>query len=133
MQEVVSFLQDNPVQYLATQGLDGAPQVRPFMFSLEQGGKLWFCTNTTKQVYQELQANPKFSLCVSSPAYAWLRMDGVAVFEDNVAIKQACMENPIVASQYGSANNPIFTVFYIDQASATISDFSGNPPRNYRF
>ncbi len=50
MQKVVEFLQKNPVQYLATVGRDGKAKCRPFMFCFEQDGKLWFCTNNTKDV-----------------------------------------------------------------------------------
>lgn len=32
---------------------------RPFMFCFEKEGKLWFCTNNTKDVYQDMQANPE--------------------------------------------------------------------------
>ncbi len=53
MNEVVKFLQENPVQYLATVGRDGKAKCRPFMFSGEMDGKLWFCTNNTKEVYKD--------------------------------------------------------------------------------
>ena len=55
MQKVVEFLQKNPVQYLATVGRDGKAKCRPFMFCFEQDGKLWFCTNNTKDVYKDMQ------------------------------------------------------------------------------
>ena len=58
MNEVVKFLQENPVQYLATVGRDGRAKCRPFMFAGELEGKLWFCTNNTKDVYKDMQANP---------------------------------------------------------------------------
>lgn len=54
MEKVVAFLQANPVQYLATVGRDGKAKCRPFMFCLEQDGKLWFCTNSTKDVYLDI-------------------------------------------------------------------------------
>ena len=58
MNEVVKFLSENPVQYLATVGRDGKAKCRPFMFSGEMDGKLWFCTNNQKDVYKDMQANP---------------------------------------------------------------------------
>lgn len=131
MNKVVEFLHANPVQYLATVGRDGKAKCRPFMFCLEQEGKLWFCTNNTKEVYKDLQANPYVEVSVSSPSYAWLRLHGKAVFEENMAIKEACMANPIVKSQYQTASNPIFKVFYLEGAHGTIADFSGQPP--YQF
>lgn len=131
MNEVVKFLQENPVQYLATVGRDGKAKCRPFMFCLERDGKLWFCTNNTKEVYKDMQANPEVEVCIANPAYAWLRLNGRAVFENNMAVKQACMANPIVKGQYQTAENPVFVVFYLENAKAVIADFSGNPPARY--
>ena len=131
MNEVVTFLQENPVQYLATVGRDGKPKCRPFMFCFEREGKLWFCTNNTKEVYKDLQENPYVEVSTSSPAYAWIRLSGKAVFADDRAVKEGCMENPIVKGQYQSADNLIFVVFYLEGAKAVLADFSGNPPREY--
>jgi uncharacterized pyridoxamine 5'-phosphate oxidase family protein len=131
MNEVVQFLKDNPVQYFATVGRDGKAKCRPFMFCLERDGKLWFCTNSTKNVYKDMQKNPYIELSVSSPSYTWIRLSGKAVFEDNRAVKQDCMGNDIVKGQYKTADNPIFEVFYLAEAHAVIADFSGNPPKKY--
>ena len=70
MNKVVEFLNANPVQYLATVGRDGKAKCRPFMFAGELDGKLWFCTNNTKDVYKDMQANPEIEISVSSPEYA---------------------------------------------------------------
>lgn len=67
MNKVVEFLQENPVQYLATVGRDGKAKCRPFMFAGELDGKLWFCTNNTKDVYKDMQENPEVEISVSSP------------------------------------------------------------------
>ena len=131
MQKVVEFLKANPVQYLATVGRDGKAKCRPFMFALEKDGKLWFCTNNQKEVYKDMQANPYVEITVSSPDYAWIRLSGKAVFENNHAIKEACLENPIVKSQYQTADNPIVEVFYLADAHGVIADFSGQPPYTF--
>lgn len=131
MNDVVQFLQDNPVQYLATVGRDGKAKVRPFMFCFEQGGKLWFCTNSTKEVYKDIQENPWIEVCVSDSRYAWLRLNGKAVFEDNMAVKEGCMSIPLVKNIYQTPDNPIFEVFYLENPKAVIADFSGNPPKEY--
>ena len=131
MHEVVKFLRENPVQYLATTGRDGKAKCRPFMFAGELDGKLWFCTNNRKEVYKDMQAHPDIEISVSSPAYAWIRLNGEAVFENNMAAKEMCIQNPIVKGQYGEASNPIFEVFYLKGVHAVIADFSGNPPKEY--
>lgn len=131
MEEVIRFLSENPVQYLATVGCDGKAKCRPFMFAGALDGRLWFCTNNQKDVYKDMQANPYIEVSISSPSYAWIRLSGRAVFENNMTVKEGCMNNPIVKSQYQTADNPIFTVFYLADARAVISDFSGNPPKEY--
>ncbi|RGB65402.1 MULTISPECIES: pyridoxamine 5'-phosphate oxidase family protein [Oscillospiraceae] len=131
MNEVIKFLTDNPVQYLATVGRDGKAKCRPFMFAGEQDGKLWFCTNNQKDVYKDMQQNPYVEVSVSSPAFAWIRLAGKAVFQNNRAVKEMCLQNPIVKGQYGEAQNPIFEVFYLEGAHAVIADFSGEPPKEY--
>ena len=55
----------------------------------------------------------------------------VCILENNMAAKEMCIQNPIVKSQYGEATNPIFEVFYLEDAHGSIADFSGNPP--YQF
>lgn len=131
MNKVAAFLNANPVQYLATVGRDGKAKCRPFMFAGELEGKLWFCTNNQKDVYKDMQANPEIEISVSSPEYAWIRLHGKAVFENNMAAKEMCIRNPIVKGQYQTAANPIFEVFYLDAPHGVIADFSGNPP--YQF
>lgn len=131
MKEVVEFLQANPVQYLATVGRDGKAKCRPFMFCFEKDNRLWFCTNNKKDVYKDMQSNPYIEVSISSPNYAWIRLNGKVVFENNMEVKEECMNNPIVKGQYNSANNPIFEVFYLENAHAVIADFSGNPPKEY--
>lgn len=131
MKEVVEFLQANPVQYLATVGRDGKAKCRPFMFCFEKDNRLWFCTNNQKDVYKDMQSNPDIEVSISSPNYAWIRLNGKVVFENNMEVKEECMNNPIVKGQYNSANNPIFEVFYLENAHAVIADFSGNPPKEY--
>ncbi|WP_133013687.1 pyridoxamine 5'-phosphate oxidase family protein [Clostridium cuniculi] len=131
MKEVVEFLQANHVQYLATVGRDGKAKCRPFMFCFEKDNRLWFCTNNQKDVYKDMQSNPYIEVSISSPNYAWIRLNGKVVFENNMEVKEECMNNPIVKGQYNSANNPIFEVFYLENAHAVIADFSGNPPKEY--
>lgn len=131
MNDVIEFLKANPVQYLATIGTDGKAKCRPFMFTGEMDGKLWFCTNNQKAVYKDIQNHPEIEISVSSPDYSWLRLYGKVVFEDNLRVKEMCLLNPIVKTQYKVPDNPIFVVFYLENVHATIADFSGQPPKEY--
>ena len=48
-----------------------------------------------------------------------------------MAAMEMFIQNPIVKGQYGEAANPIFEVFYLDNAHGVIADFSGNPPYEF--
>ena len=132
MNEIVNFLNENPVQYFSSIGIDGNPKVRPFQFMFEKNGKLYFCTNNQKDVYNEIKNNPYIEIYTSSPNFAWIRLNGKVTFTNDLEIKKAIIEHsPLVKSLYQNAKNPIFEVFYLKDAKATIADFSGNPPKEY--
>jgi uncharacterized pyridoxamine 5'-phosphate oxidase family protein len=132
MNNVVKFLSENPVQYFATVGLDGKPKVRPFQFMIEKDNKLYFCTNNQKDVFAQLQKCPYVEVTVSSPSYEWIRLNGKVVFANDLETKKAIIESSsLVKSIYETAENPIFEIFYLEEAKAIIADFSGNPPAEY--
>lgn len=133
MKEVVNFLKENSTGYFATVE-DGKPKVRPFQFMLEESGKLFFCTSNEKEVYQQLMVNPYFEFSSSSPQFAWLRLSGKARFSNDVRIKEKILEiSPLVKSIYKTANNPIFEIFSVEEATAVLEDFSGQPPKIVKF
>lgn len=130
MKTVIDFLKQSQVHYLATIGTDNKPKVRPFQFMLEDGGRLYFCTGNNKPVYQELRNNPDLEFCASGPNFSWMRLKGKAVFTGDLGIKAKVQEaSPLVKSIYQAPENPVFEVFYLEGAVATIADFSGAPPQ----
>ncbi len=133
MKEVIDFLTKSQIYYLATVGLDGKPKVRPFGFVMEEGGKIYFCTSNDKKVYKEMKKQPwvEFSACGEN--FSWIRLSGKAVFSKDLAIKSKVLDlSPQVKSIYNSPDNPIFEIFYLDEASAIFYDFSGNPPKTFK-
>jgi uncharacterized pyridoxamine 5'-phosphate oxidase family protein len=128
MQRVVDFLQKQGFQYFATVGLDGKPKVRPFQMIYHDGGKLIYCTGAKKTVYQEIVANPHVEICIST-GNRWLRISGrVAWIEDKSVKEKILAANALVASIYKSADNPDLAAFYLADAVAVFTDFSGAPP-----
>lgn len=82
--------------------------IKSSVVSTGQDGKLWFRTNYTRDVYQE---NPYVQLLVSSPSYAWIRLSGEAMFENNHAVKEGCMANPIVKGPTTPPKNSFLKYF----------------------
>lgn len=133
MQIITEYLRKSQVQYLATIGIDGKPKVRPFQFKLEDGGKLYFSTLSDKQIYKEITRQPWIEFCASGENFSWIRLSGKVVFSDDLTIKTRIFEEaiPLIRSFYKSPDNPAFALFYLDEAVATISDLSGNPPKTF--
>ena len=120
LQDVANYLDNIGIQFLATIGLDSKPKVRPMQYMILDDGKLWFCTNSEKDVYKELQANPALELCgckleeneIQTP---WIRFSAEADFEERQDIRDAIIEkSSIVNALYSKMReNPIFKVFYL--------------------
>lgn len=133
MKEVIDFLNKSKVYYLATTGLDDKPKVRPFGFVMEEGGKIYFCTANTKNVYKEMKKQPWVEFCACGENFSWLRLSGKAVFSKDLVIKSKVLDlSPLVKSLYKTPDNPIFEAFYLDEAKATFYDFSGQPPKTMK-
>lgn len=129
MQTVIDFLKTNSTGFLATVE-EGEPRVRPFQFMLELDGRLWFCTNNTKEVYRQLVSNPHVEFSSASPEFAWVRLSGEAEFTGDPVIKSKVLEShELVKMIYQDAANPIFEVFSLKNGKATLDDFSDNPPK----
>ena len=73
----LDYLTSIPAWYLATVE-DDQPHVRPFSFAAAQDERIWFCTATTKDVYRELERNPKFELTAWKPGSGWIILRGRA-------------------------------------------------------
>ena len=120
LREVTDYLDRLGVQFMATIGLDGKPKVRPMQYMILEDDRLWFCTNSKKEVYAELQANPWLELCgcklekeeLQTP---WIRFSAQAVFEERQDIRDAIIDkSAIVNALYKDMRqNPIFKVFYL--------------------
>ena len=133
MEDVAECLDRMGLQYLATVGLDGKPKVRPVQYMVLSEGKLWFCTNSEKAMYAELQKSPFVELCGSKLqedeiTTAWIRFSAEAVFpEENGetrGIKAAIMQkSAIVRDLYANApDNSIFKVFYLKDIRGSLNN-----------
>jgi len=127
MSEILKFLTENPTFYIATTDGD-QPRVRPFGFIMEFEGRLYFCTNNQKEVYRQLKSNPRLEISATSKDNEWIRLSGKAVFDGNPAAKVKAFEAaPFLAQLYQTPENPIFEVFYLTDARATLCSMTGAP------
>ena len=114
--KVDEFLTNAKVFYLAT--VDGdQPKCRPLGFHLLDDGKIYFGVDTFKNVYKQLEVNPKLEI-VAFDGERFLRYFGTAVLEDNEDIVNKAFDlMPEIAEVYKS-NGWKMGIFYVDDATA---------------
>lgn len=121
-EKILQYLSAVPAWYLAT-SVNDQPHVRPFSFAAEQDGKIWFCTATTKDVWDELVANPKFEATAWWPRHGWLILRGHAGLEDKVNddIRYAGLAHLSgLGETYDGPNDPTLTFFSVEEPQAWI-------------
>ena len=130
MQRVYDFLKDAKTYYLAT--VDGdQPHVRPFGTINLFEGKLYIQTGKVKAVSRQLLANGKCEICAMR-AGEWIRIACTLVEDDRLEAKESMLEaNPSLKGMY-KADDGNTEVFYMKDATATISSFTA-PPVEIKF
>ena len=94
MKEVLQFLQDAGVFYIAT--MDGdQPRVRPFGAINEFDGKIYIITSNEKDVYKQMQKNPKVEISGMNKEGKWIRLSCEVVRDDRTEAKKSMLDaNP---------------------------------------
>ena len=122
IEKVLQYLTAVPAWYLAT-CVDDQPHVRPFSFAAEQDGKIWFCTATTKDVWEELCQNPRFEATAWWPGHGWLILRGRAGLDDKVGddIRYAGFAHLSgLGETYDGPHDPTLTFFSVEKPAAWI-------------
>jgi len=129
MNTAYEFLKANPIFHIATVD-EGKGRVRPFGFSMKRNNLLYFCTNTTKDVYRQLVASPDIEISdIAKDGGSWLRIRGRIAFDTSREAKaQAFDEAPNLLRIYPKgADDETFITFYFVDAQATLFSFREAP------
>ena len=118
MSKVNDFLTEAGLFFLAT--VDGdQPKLRPLGLHFEMDDKVLFGIGDFKEVYKQLQANPKTEIVACKPDGHWLRYTGKAVFEtDPKYAAQALEIMPNLKNIYNEETGNKMMVFHLEQATA---------------
>ncbi|WP_042217489.1 pyridoxamine 5'-phosphate oxidase family protein [Paenibacillus borealis] len=117
---------------MATVGTDGKPAIRTIQFQWFENGRIYFQTDTNASLYKDLQKLPYIKFVSSNRDYTEsLRISAEVVFEYNYELIDRTLEMfPNIKKIYGSADNPILTMFYIEHGSASMYEFSDDKQGN---
>ena len=125
MHAVYEFLKSCGVYYLAT--VDGdQPRVRPFGTIDLYDGRLYIQTGKSKDVANQLKANPKIEISGMSGG-RWIRLEAQAILDDNIEAQIHMLDNyPDLKKMYtpGDGNTE---VYYLANATAAICSFTAEP------
>ena len=125
MKRVHDFLKKAGVYYLATVEND-QPRVRPFGTVNEFEGKLYIQTGKIKPTSRQLAANPKAELCAFTDG-SWIRVACELIEDDRIEAKKSMLDAyPNLRGMYDE-NDGNTQVFYMKNATATISSFGAAP------
>lgn len=125
MEKVFQFLKDAEIYYLATVEGD-QPRVRPFGTVHIFEGKLYIQTGKVKDVSKQIMANGKVELCAMKEG-DWIRVAGTLVEDDRTEARQSMLDAyPSLQNMY-AADDGNTQVFYLENATATISSFTHEP------
>jgi pyridoxamine 5'-phosphate oxidase len=124
-EEIISFLNANPVCYLAT--VDGnSPHVRAMgMYKADERGIL-LQTGTIKGMYREIAQNPKIELCFNGGEKV-VRVSGTAEFLEDQSLKEEIIKaRPFLKSLVDAKGYDIIKVFRVANAVATVWTMAAN-------
>ncbi|MDR0814424.1 MAG: pyridoxamine 5'-phosphate oxidase family protein [Bacteroidales bacterium] len=124
MQEVHDFVKKCGHYFIATVEGD-QPRVRAFGTIHIFENKLYIQTGKAKKVAQQIKANPKIEICAFDGDKSWIRIQAVATEDNRREAKQSILDAyPDLKSMYSADDNKT-QVYYLKEATAYISSFSG--------
>lgn len=98
MKEITEFLQSAGCFFLGTENGD-QPEVRPIGVIKEYDGKLYTAVGKHKNVYKQIQKNPKVVLCALKESN-WVRVRAVAVDAPQEIVDRVFEDNPFLRTMY---------------------------------
>lgn len=124
LKKTYDFLKKAGIFYIATIS-DGKPKVRPFGFVMIYKNKLYFCTNSQKDVFKQMTKNNNIEICACIDD-KWIRITGNAVFSNDTAGKeQVFVSDPGMKELY-KPEDKIFEIFYLDNGQVTFYSMAGD-------
>ena len=118
IEKVDDFLTDAGVFFLATIDGDQA-KCRPLGFHMLVGEKIYFGVGTFKEVWKQIQENPKVEIvALNDEKDKFIRYYGTATADDTPELVEKTFEiMPEIGEMY-KANNWDMGIFYLDDATA---------------
>jgi len=121
MKKCIEFANENPVCYLASVEGD-QPRVRALGFWFADETGFYFQIGAIKELYGQLQKNPKTEVCIykhEGMIGTMLRISGAIEFVDDIKLKEKVLvDRPFLKSFGLTAQSPDLIIFRIAHGKA---------------
>lgn len=117
MQQIVEFLESNPIQIFSTSS-HNKPISRPIGSAMFHKGKIWYCMNNDKPMFQQLQENPFVCICVCALDFNWIRIHAKVIFSNDSEIREIYVKRP--TNSFKDSHDERLSVFYLSQIHAQL-------------
>lgn len=123
--KVIEFLKNAKVFYSATVDRD-QPHVRPLGFVMEYNGELAFYSDKRKNIYKQLQVNPKMEICAIDEKMNTLRIECSAKFITTEDSQKAAIESfPMLSKMGYSVGDGVFEIYTIENPKLSYTALTG--------
>ena len=118
IEKMYNFLEEARDFFLST--VDGdTPRCRPIGFKSLYEGQFYTGIGDFKEVYRQLQANPKVEIVACKKDGHWLRYTGKAVFETDPKYAESSLEAmPHLRNIYNEETGNKLMMFHLEDATA---------------
>lgn len=131
LQDVAAFLDKAGHFFLATVGEDGGARVRPIKYTLIIDNKLIFATSETKELFAQIQKNPKVEISSTAPdVSAFLRYKGTAKQTADEAVRARFLE---AFPKFKEMYKDRLAFFFVEPEMAGLFPMKGGKPTTKQF
>jgi uncharacterized pyridoxamine 5'-phosphate oxidase family protein len=117
MEEVLQYLNDAGVYYIATVDNEGKPHVRPFGSRAIVDGKFYIFMNFPKPVYTQVMENRYVELAAMGKDRSWIRIAAKADPEERLEMREKILKASGAPLRLKAETE---MVFELTEATATI-------------
>lgn len=117
MEEVLQYLRDAGVYYIATVDNEDKPHVRPFGSCVIVDEKFYIFMNFPKPVYTQIMENRYVELATMGKGHSWIRIAAKAVPEERLEMREKILKAATAPAHIKAETE---MVFELTEVTATI-------------
>ena len=124
MEEVLQFLSEAGVYYIASVDSEGKPHLRPFGSRAIVDGKFYIFMSFPKAVYTQIMENRYIEMATMGKDRSWIRIAAKAVPEENLEKREK-----ILKSYGGPRARNVETMMAFELTEVTATFYKGDEQR----